>query len=69
MIESSRIARFLTNHHLGLILMPTEQCNFRCTYCYEDFAIGKMSKSTIQPTFPRSPSEFHTFYKLPALAA
>ncbi len=48
MIESSRIARFLTNHHLGLILMPTEQCNFRCTYCYEDFAIGKMSKSTIQ---------------------
>lgn len=28
---------------LRLILMPTEACNFRCTYCYEDFSIGKMS--------------------------
>ena len=25
------------------ILFPTEKCNFRCTYCYEDFEIGKMS--------------------------
>ncbi len=25
--------------------------------------------SILPPTFPRSPSEFHTFYKLPALAA
>lgn len=27
--------------------MPTEQCNFRCAYCYEDFSHGKMSKETI----------------------
>jgi uncharacterized protein len=27
-----------------LILLPTEKCNFRCTYCYEDFSIGKMSQ-------------------------
>lgn len=27
---------------LELILMPTEACNFRCTYCYEDFALGRM---------------------------
>lgn len=27
---------------LGLTLMPTEQCCFRCDYCYEDFEIGKM---------------------------
>ncbi|MBI5658869.1 MAG: radical SAM protein [Nitrosomonadales bacterium] len=27
---------------LNLILLPTEQCNFRCTYCYEDFEAGKM---------------------------
>lgn len=26
-----------------LIILPTEKCNFRCTYCYEDFSIGKMS--------------------------
>ncbi|TDH18039.1 radical SAM protein [Segetibacter sp. 3557_3] len=27
----------------GLIIMPTEKCNFRCTYCYESFERGKMS--------------------------
>lgn len=27
---------------LHLILMPTEQCNFRCVYCYEDFRLGRM---------------------------
>jgi len=29
---------------LELILYPTEQCNFRCTYCYEDFLIGRMDE-------------------------
>lgn len=29
---------------LHLIILPTEQCNFRCKYCYEDFKIGNMSK-------------------------
>jgi len=28
--------------HLHLIIMPTERCNFRCVYCYEDFSIGRM---------------------------
>lgn len=28
---------------LELILMPSEDCNFRCTYCYEDFARGTMT--------------------------
>lgn len=30
-----------------LTILPTEQCNFRCTYCYEDFEIGKMSSQII----------------------
>jgi len=33
--------------HLHLIVMPTEKCNFRCVYCYEDFSIGRMKRSVI----------------------
>ena len=36
------------NDNFHLILLPTEQCNFRCTYCYEDFTIGRMSSEIIQ---------------------
>jgi uncharacterized protein len=38
----------LATDSLHLILLPTEQCNFRCTYCYEDFTIGQMSPATVQ---------------------
>lgn len=31
--------------HLQLILFPTEQCNFRCTYCYEAFELGRMGRN------------------------
>ncbi|HST49593.1 radical SAM protein [Jatrophihabitans sp.] len=33
----------LAADRLQLIVMPTEQCNFRCSYCYEDFSIGAMT--------------------------
>lgn len=33
---------------LELIILPTEQCNFRCTYCYEDFEIGQMKEHTVE---------------------
>ncbi|HEX7057297.1 MAG TPA: radical SAM protein [Bacilli bacterium] len=32
---------------MHLVVMPTESCNFRCTYCYEHFARGKMSKQVV----------------------
>jgi uncharacterized protein len=38
--------RYLTKYDdrtLNLIIMPTEKCNFRCTYCYESFERGTMS--------------------------
>ena len=38
----------LNPKHLSLILLPTEDCNFRCTYCYEDFAIGRMEEWTVK---------------------
>lgn len=37
-----KIASALNPQHLELIVLPTEKCNFRCTYCYEDFKIGRM---------------------------
>lgn len=49
MIEKSEnIMNELHPDALDLILYPTEQCNFRCTYCYEDFDIGRMSVETIR---------------------
>jgi uncharacterized protein len=39
--------RCLTPRALGLILLPTEHCNFRCTYCYEDFALGRMAPGVV----------------------
>ena len=33
---------------LNLTILPTEQCNFRCFYCYESFKLGKMNKETTE---------------------
>jgi uncharacterized protein len=33
--------------YFNLILLPTEKCNFRCTYCYEDFSLGRMKPETV----------------------
>lgn len=32
---------------LSLIILPTEKCNFRCIYCYEDYKLGKMNSVTM----------------------
>lgn len=45
---NEKLVSALRNDVFRLILLPTEQCNFRCTYCYEDFSIGRMSSATIQ---------------------
>jgi len=48
MLEKNRVLSLITNRFLELIILPTEQCNFRCTYCYEDFAIGRMKSNVIE---------------------
>jgi len=40
-----QIASTLSRKTQQLIILPTEKCNFRCTYCYEDFMIGAMKES------------------------
>ena len=48
----AQIAATLTSKTQQLIILPTEKCNFRCTYCYEDFQIGKM-KEPVQKSLER----------------
>lgn len=40
-------AQSLTNERFKLILYPTEQCNFRCLYCYEDHVGSKMNRTVV----------------------
>lgn len=40
-------AILFSNRLLDLTLLPIEQCNFRCTYCYETFTDGKMKPELV----------------------
>ena len=42
MLAIEQMASSFDAGYLNLFLLPTERCNFRCTYCYEDFNIGRM---------------------------
>lgn len=48
MLSKERILNLITNRFLELIILPTEQCNFRCVYCYEDFSVGKMKNNVVE---------------------
>jgi len=39
---------FSKDGHFSLILMPFENCNFRCVYCYEEFKRNRMSRDIIK---------------------
>lgn len=45
--KTKKILSSLSSKEFELILYPTEQCNFRCVYCYEDFELGKMNGRVI----------------------
>lgn len=42
-IGKNILRSYCEKNYLELTIMPTEQCNFRCVYCYEDFKKPKMA--------------------------
>ncbi len=44
-LKIKNIKTIMNEKYLQLVIMPTEQCNFRCRYCYETFEKPKMSIS------------------------
>lgn len=46
-VSFGQVAEALDPQILNLILLPTEHCNFRCSYCYEDFSVGQMPRPVI----------------------
>lgn len=47
-ISDRQLAASISSDSLGLIILPTEACNFRCVYCYEKFEHGKMKPVLVQ---------------------
>lgn len=45
---SQDIQKLCSNRAFELHILPTERCNFRCTYCYETFEKGRMTPETIR---------------------
>lgn len=43
-----QVVQALSSSNLELIILPTEHCNFRCLYCYEDFQVGRMKRPVVE---------------------
>lgn len=46
--SNQELATALSPNGLHLLILPTEQCNFRCVYCYEDYDSGKMQPALVE---------------------
>ena len=51
----------ISDNILNLIILPTEQCNFRCKYCYESFALQGMGKEIQKSTISFVKKNIHKF--------
>ncbi|CAK1718470.1 Radical SAM core domain-containing protein [Vibrio crassostreae] len=47
-MNSHKVQRLINSNEFSLIMMPTEQCNFKCQYCYEEHRNIAYSDRTIQ---------------------
>ena len=46
-IDDPLFSTLFSDRILELTILPTEQCNFRCVYCYEDFKPGRMNPEIV----------------------
>ena len=46
---------------LNLAILPTEQCNFRCKYCYESFGRTKMDEDTVSALIKAVRKNIHKY--------
>lgn len=51
----------VANKELKLIIMTTYRCNFRCTYCYQDFDPIDMEEKTIERIIKYVKKEIHKY--------
>jgi uncharacterized protein len=63
-LRALRVIEQTADSTLDLIIMPTEQCNFRCKYCYETFENGKMGSSIQEALIKYVRKNIHKFTKL-----
>ena len=47
-VELKRYWDEVYDNRLGITIMPTEQCNCRCPYCYESFSKPKMNEEIVE---------------------
>lgn len=60
LLKSAR-QEVINSKYLHLTIMPTEQCNFRCVYCYESFSKGKMDLSIAKAIIDYIKREIHKY--------
>lgn len=54
-------AECMNSSILHLVILPTEQCNFRCKYCYESFTRGRMSDETMDAIIKYVRTHIHQY--------
>ena len=45
---SEKYLPFFSSRFLQLIILPMEQCNFRCVYCYESYSAGRIEDKVVE---------------------
>lgn len=51
----------VVSNELKLLILPTYKCNFRCTYCYQDFTMATMNEDSIKKIVKYVKKEIHKY--------